>query len=206
MHQRIKGVKPDGTRYHALEPEAYAWVHATLAIAGVEGTRRFVKALRPDQIEAFWTEWRALGRVLGIRERDLPVSWTELIAYYDAMVAGRLERTAAFDEVLETLGGPVPPPAFIAPAAWTAIQPLALRGVRQSGVWMLPASLRERFGLRWTRAEELEMRVLARASRTATPVMPRQVRMSGAEYLRLRGPALTPFDAPRPVAVSSRAA
>jgi hypothetical protein len=50
------------------------------------------------------------------------------------------------------------------------------------------------------------MRVLARASRTATPVMPRQVRMSGAEYLRLRGPALTPFDAPRPVAVSSRAA
>src|SRR6188472_1886141 len=31
MHQRIKGIAPDGRRYHALEPMAYAWVHATLA-------------------------------------------------------------------------------------------------------------------------------------------------------------------------------
>src|ERR1700735_4106528 len=58
MHRQIKGVKPDGSRYHALEPEAYAWVHATLAIAGVEGTSRFVKPLRRDQKEAFWAEWR----------------------------------------------------------------------------------------------------------------------------------------------------
>ena len=36
MHQRIKGIASDGRHYHALEPEAYAWVHATLAetIAG----------------------------------------------------------------------------------------------------------------------------------------------------------------------------
>ena len=31
MHKRIKGVRPDGERYHALDPEAFAWVHATLA-------------------------------------------------------------------------------------------------------------------------------------------------------------------------------
>src|SRR5262249_46224497 len=65
MHKQIKGVKPDGTRYHALEPEAYAWVHATLAMAGVEGTRQFVTELRRDQLEAFWAEWRGLGRILG---------------------------------------------------------------------------------------------------------------------------------------------
>ena len=33
MHKRIKGVRPDGERYHALEPRPYAWVHATLAEA-----------------------------------------------------------------------------------------------------------------------------------------------------------------------------
>src|SRR3954469_24863750 len=33
MHKTIKGVRPDGERYHALEPTAYAWVHATLASA-----------------------------------------------------------------------------------------------------------------------------------------------------------------------------
>jgi uncharacterized protein (DUF2236 family) len=206
IHQRIKGVMPDGTRYHALEPEAYAWVHATLAIAGVEGTRRFVQPLRGDQVEAYWAEWRPLGRVLGVRDRDLPVTWTEFTRYYDAMVTGRLQRTAAFDEVLETLGGPVPPPEFIPPAAWRLVQPVALRGVRQAALWMLPASLRERFGLRWARAEELEMQLLARASRTATPVLPRQVRMAASGYLRFRGQALTRFDAPRPVAARSQAA
>lgn len=30
MHRTIKGVNPDGTRYHAFEPEAFAWVQATL--------------------------------------------------------------------------------------------------------------------------------------------------------------------------------
>jgi uncharacterized protein (DUF2236 family) len=194
MHRPIKGVKPDGMRYHALESEAYAWVHATLAIAGVEGTRRFVRPLRADQLEAFWAEWRALGRTLGIRDRELPRDWTAFTAYYERMVAERLERTSAFDEVLETIGGPVPPPSFVPAGAWRAIQPIALRGVRQAGLWMLPASLRARFGLRWSRAEELEMRALARASRAATPLMPRQIRRSGEEYLRLRGPALTPFD------------
>ena len=198
MHQRIKGTKPDGQRYHALEPEAYAWVHATLAIAGVEGTRRFVKPLRPDQKQAFWREWRPLGRTLGIRDRDLPTTWPGVIAYYERMVAERLERTTAFDDVLATLGGPVPAPPFIAPVAWRLIQPLALRGTRQAGVWMLPPALRERFGVSWTPAEELEMQLLSRASRAATPVMPRQIRRSGEGYLKLRGDALTPFDATAP--------
>jgi uncharacterized protein (DUF2236 family) len=196
MHQRIKGVRPDGTRYHALEPEAYAWVHATLAIAGYEGTRRFVKRLRPDQTDAFWAEWRALGRTLGIRDRGLPGTWPALIEYYEQMVAERLERTTAFDDVLATIGGPVPAPPFIPPAIWRAVSPVALRGTKQAGVWMLPPSLRERFEIKWTRAEELEMQVLARISRAATPLLPRQVRRSGEGYLRLRGEALTPFDQP----------
>src|SRR3954471_18832457 len=48
MHKRIKGVMPDGTHYHALEPGAFAWVHATLvhsilkcsALFGSKPTRR----------------------------------------------------------------------------------------------------------------------------------------------------------------------
>ena len=204
MHRRIKGVKPDGTRYHALEPEAYAWVHATLAIAGVEGTRRFVKPMRDDQLEAFWAEWRPLGRTLGIRDSELPETWAALNDYYARMLIERLERTAAVDDLLAVLGGPVDPPSFIPRTAWTVIGPISLRTLRQTGVWMLPPTLRDRFGLRWTRAEELEMQVLARASRTATPVLPRQIRMSGAVYLRLRGAALTPFDLPLPVSAGAR--
>ncbi len=38
IHKEFKGVKPNGERYHALEPGAYAWVHATLLDAYVTGT------------------------------------------------------------------------------------------------------------------------------------------------------------------------
>src|SRR5262245_53611255 len=31
MHREIRGELPDGRAYHALEPDAFAWVHATLA-------------------------------------------------------------------------------------------------------------------------------------------------------------------------------
>src|SRR5260370_13407659 len=33
FHRQITGVLPDGRRYSALEPGAYAWVHATIAAA-----------------------------------------------------------------------------------------------------------------------------------------------------------------------------
>ena len=87
MHQRIKGVAPDGRRYHALEPEAYAWVHATLAATIVGSHERFGRPLTPDQRARFWDEWRGLGRLLGIREGDLPETWAAFRAYVDEMCA-----------------------------------------------------------------------------------------------------------------------
>lgn len=70
--KQIKGIRPDGERYHALEPEAYAWVHATLAHSIVRGHELLGKPMRPDQIETFYTEWRLTGELIGVRERDLP--------------------------------------------------------------------------------------------------------------------------------------
>src|SRR5438552_12678375 len=45
LHRRIRGVTPDGRSYHALEPRAYAWVHATLAEAIVRAQDRFPRPL-----------------------------------------------------------------------------------------------------------------------------------------------------------------
>src|SRR5438105_8241193 len=75
LHRRIRGVTPDGRSYHALEPRAYAWVHATLAEAIVRAHDRFARPLSIGARELLWAEWRALGRLLGIRERDLPAGW-----------------------------------------------------------------------------------------------------------------------------------
>jgi uncharacterized protein (DUF2236 family) len=194
MHKLIKGVKPDGERYSALEPEAYAWVHATLAEAAVRGTHRLVRPLRPDQLERFWEEWRRLGRIAGVRERDLPATWAGYEEYFDAMVRERLERTTAVEEVLEALTGPVPPPPYVGARTWRAARPFVLHEVRAPSIWMMPPVLRERLGLKWTRAQELEMRALARASRAATPAVPARLRLFGPTYLNMRRKAIARGD------------
>src|SRR5437588_5248033 len=65
MHARIRGRRPDGRRYNALEAEPYAWVHATLAQAIVSAHERFARPLSPAERARFWREWRAMGRMLG---------------------------------------------------------------------------------------------------------------------------------------------
>src|SRR5437899_2684762 len=190
FHKRIRGVAPDGRAYNALEPQAYAWVHATLANAIVEAHARFGRALCAAERERFWAEWRALGRLLGIREGDLPQGWTRFAAYFDEMVGGTLEHTPAVDEVLAALARPAPPAAALPVPGWSAVRrPLGhVLGLASAG--LLPSVLRRRFGISWTRANELELRSLGALLRATTPLMPGWLRSSGPEYLRWREQAI----------------
>jgi uncharacterized protein (DUF2236 family) len=186
-HARIKGVKADGSRYHALEPAAYAWVHATLFEAIASAHARFGDPLRPDQRRQFWAEWRRLGRLLGIRERDLPAPHEGFREYFDAMLADVLEDNESVHGVIESLGefASPPLPRYVVPA-WKLGAFPAGRLLRLATVGMLPPLLRKRFSLGWTRAQELELRALGAASRAATPLMPRSLRVVGPSYLRWR--------------------
>ena len=57
-------------------------------------------------------------------------------------------------------------------------------------VGLLPPGLRHRFGLRWSRGKELELRALGATMRAATPLMPDSLRNTGPNYLRARRKAL----------------
>jgi uncharacterized protein (DUF2236 family) len=187
LHRRIRGTTPDGRPYRALEPEAYAWVHATLAEAIVAAHARFGRPFTEQQRSRFWGEWRSLGRLLGIRTSELPADWQAFRGYYADMVEHRLEHTAAVDEVLSALARPAPPgPAVRLPAAWAlAWRPLGqFLGIASAG--LLPALLRRRFGIRWTLAQELELRAFGVGLRGATPLTPAWLRNAGPGYLRWR--------------------
>jgi len=191
FHRRIKGVRPDGQRYHALEPAAYAWVHATLAAAIVLAHERFGRPFNEAQCEAHWAEWRSVGRLLGIRAQDLPADWWQLRSYVDEMVEGTLEHTDAVDEVLEALASPAPPDiARRYMPVWKLARVQLSHLVGLMTVGLLPPKLRARFGIRWTRANELELRAVGGALRAATPVMPRWLLNTGPGYLLWREEAL----------------
>jgi uncharacterized protein (DUF2236 family) len=187
MHKQIRGIRPDGERYHALEPEAYAWVHATLAEAIITGHRRFGRRMHPDEIERFYADWIANGRLLGVRERDLPGDWTAFRSYLDAMIHDRLENNPAVQDVLAALADPAPPPIpGLGNGVWRTLRIPAVRLLSLATVGLLPPLLRTRFGVRWTPAQERELRALSALSRAATPALPRSLGNVGPRYLRWR--------------------
>ena len=195
MHKHIKGVKPNGERYHALEPEAYAWVHATLVESIITGHRHFGLRMRPDEIERFYADWRRSGRLVGVRERDLPEDWARFRIYFDRMVAERLEDNEAVQDVLATLAQPARPPVpVLNDPAWRVIRFPAARALSIATLGLLPPLLRRRFGVRWTRPQELQLRALGAASRAATPLLPGRLRNTGPAYLRWRREALARGD------------
>jgi len=199
MHKHIKGVKPDGERYHALEPEAYAWVHATLAHSIVRGHALLGSPIPASELDAFYAEWRRGGRLIGIRERDLPETWAEFGDYFDRMVRERLERTPAVEEVLESLKEPTSPELpFLPERAWRIARiPASLQISLVTG-GLLGPKLRELYGVSWSRGKENQLRVLAAASRAATPLLPKALRNVGPSYLRWRHEAIARGDAASP--------
>jgi uncharacterized protein (DUF2236 family) len=199
MHKQIKGVRPDGERYHALEPVAYAWVHATLASGLVEGHRQFAEALSPAEAEAFWEEWVDLGRLIGVRPRDLPETWAEFPDYFHAMIEDELEDTATVHTVLDTLAEPAPPEIpGVPPALWRGMRRPLSAQLRLATVGMLPPLLRFKLRLPWTRNDAVAFRALTAASRASRPLIRGPLSDFGPHYVRWRHKALQRGDVARP--------
>jgi uncharacterized protein (DUF2236 family) len=193
MHKRIKGVRPDGERYHALEPAPYAWVHATLAEAIVRAHNLFCRpALGPAETDEFWAEWRRMGRLIGVRYEDLPETWPGLLSYFDRMVEDELEDTEAAQDVLTSLIEPTAPPlpGLRRDWVWRVVSWPSTQAGSLATLGMLPPTLRERLGVEWTPSRERRFRRMAALTRRARPLMPPQARNFGPHYLRWRQKAI----------------
>jgi uncharacterized protein (DUF2236 family) len=190
LHKQIKGVNADGSRYHALEPEAYAWVHATLMESGFAAGERFVGGITSADRDRLYAEYLPLGRFVGVRPGDLPEKRSEFRDYVDTMIDERLEHTESVDTVLRSLDSPAPPGLPVIDQLWPLLKMAPTRATRIATVGLMPASLRRKLGLRWTASQQTELRAIGAASRALTPVMPAALRNMGPEFLRLRREAI----------------
>lgn len=188
VHKRFKGVKPDGQQYYALEPRAYAWVHATLLDAYVTGHAHFGRPMTRPEIELFYREYKGLGRLIGVREHDLPEDWNGFRAYFDDVVANELEHTESIDRVLRAIGGVTIP--RVPEVLVRALRLPARRLLYVCGVGLLPDLLRERCEIPWTRRDARELRAIGAAARRMTPVMTKGMLVSGPRQLRWRRRAI----------------
>ncbi|WP_410587098.1 oxygenase MpaB family protein [Amycolatopsis sp. lyj-23] len=165
LHRSFTGLA-DGRRYSALEPAAYAWVHATLMKAPVDAQRFFGVPLSDVELAEYYQQMCDVGRLLGVRERDLPSDWTAFERYYAEMVAG-FGLNEAIGTLFETIRT-VPKPFRWLPSSWW-------QGFRRGQMFLvratLPPSLRESLGLQWTDVDQRKFaRFAARVRWVSTPI------------------------------------
>ncbi|MFI0259644.1 oxygenase MpaB family protein [Streptomyces sp. NPDC017056] len=184
-HKTIKGVDAQGKRYHALNPEAYWWVHATLYRALVLSQQWFGRPLSPAAQQRLYQEWRQLGLILGLREHHMPPTLDGFDAYVATMVDERLGDNETVRDLLGIVNvSALPPPGWwrLPRRDWQRLcrtaEPLAYALV----VGFMPAPLRDRLGLRWTRADERRLRRFAAVVRTAAPLVPQRWRLHPVAY------------------------
>ncbi len=185
LHKGFRGTHDDGKPYYALEPDAYAWVHATLLETYVAGHAHFGRPMRKHEITRFYDEYRGLGRLIGVREGDLPPTWPQFRAYFAETVRTRLERTASVDRVLGTVMHATPP-LPVPQGVWRAARLPASRVLWLGGLGMMDPGLRKRLGVRWTALDESAFRALGAMSRGLEPVLPQRLKVMGPAHLRWR--------------------
>jgi uncharacterized protein (DUF2236 family) len=149
-HAHIRGMDDTGNPYRALEPDAYAWVHLTLIHFFVEVQRILGRPLTSLERTQLYREWREVGYLLGIRERDLPPDWNAFRRYFDHTVEQTLRDNQAVRDVLAAVASPKAPLPWLPPAAWDPVAGRAGSLLLLFTVGTLPAVLRARIGLPWT--------------------------------------------------------
>lgn len=95
LHRRVRGRTRTpvgryqaGTPYGANDPALLLWVLFTLVDSALLVYRMYVGSLTRDEEAAYWEDYKVVGRLFGLRKRDLPATLDDLDAYRDRMLGG----------------------------------------------------------------------------------------------------------------------
>ncbi|MGI8921353.1 MAG: oxygenase MpaB family protein [Solirubrobacteraceae bacterium] len=178
LHKRVKGVDHHGNRYHALEPKAFHWVHATLVDGIVVMLERFCKPLRAAEKDRVYAEMCEVGQLYGVRERDMPPDWASFQRYFADFVRDELEDNDVVRNVLAHVASPPRHPKVPVPdALWRLGMRPGARVSRLATIGLLPKAYRERLGLAWTARHERELGLYGELVRRSFPLLPARVRL-----------------------------
>jgi uncharacterized protein (DUF2236 family) len=95
MHRKVRGRLrqpagrfPAGTEYRADDPELLMWVLFTLVDSGLVVYRTYVGEPSRDDEAAYWTDYRTVGRLFGLRADEMPRTLADLDDYRRSMLDG----------------------------------------------------------------------------------------------------------------------
>lgn len=179
FHRSIKGVDKQGRPYHALDPEAYGWVHMTGFDATIRMHELFGHPLAGEQRRRAFAEWQRLGRILGLRETDIPRNEAEYWQRFNAMIDDRLIMGEVASDLLDErqlLETPKPPGSRLPDGLWRLLLRMIAPSARRMVVGTLPTRFRSRFQLRWSRWDAWSFAAMRRMLRLILRLLPERWR------------------------------
>lgn len=177
LHKPIKGTGFAGERYSAFDPSAYAFVH----LSNFDTLLMYHTLLCGPRSDAsrhrLYQEWRQIGRVLGVRDRDMPGDLNGLHDYINDVSSETLAANPTAIELLDVVTNmrDVPPPGMLPAPIWAAIKPLGRSVVYAFAVGTLPPPLRAKLDPSWSERDNRRLLRAAAAVRMASPLVPTQI-------------------------------
>nr|WP_187369636.1 oxygenase MpaB family protein [Fodinicola acaciae] len=170
FHLDIKGKFPDGTRYHALDPETYYWAHATFLDNLIYGVETFIRPLSTVEKEQLYQESKTWFRMYGVSDRVMPADWPGFQEYWQRMLREQIEphKTARYGVGYVTKG--LPAPKRVPGWLWRAVRPPANTLAAFVTTGGMPPSTREQLRLPWSDRQERRYRRFSAAVRRADPL------------------------------------
>jgi uncharacterized protein (DUF2236 family) len=162
-----------GTPYRADDPELLMWVLFTLVDSALVVYRTYVGPLSREEEAAYWEDYKLVGRLFGLRLREMPRTLDDLDDYRRAMLEG--ERLFVTDWARErgraiVLDPPVP--LLARPLVETA---------NFITIALLPDRIREQYGFSPLPPAALRKLLVAGGAeyvkRALIPLMPERVRL-----------------------------
>jgi uncharacterized protein (DUF2236 family) len=181
MHRRVRGELsesagrfPAGTPYAADDPVLLLWILAAIVDSSLLVYDKYVRRLSDEERDAYWQDYRVIGGLFGLKDREMPVDIRDFDDYMRDMLTGSdlFVTSAARELALQIVMHP-PVPLTKRPA---------LEVVNFITAGLLPVQLRRQFGLSWDPLRALMLRGGAEyAKRVLVPLAPERLRfVSGA--------------------------
>jgi uncharacterized protein (DUF2236 family) len=174
-HSRVSGTR-GGRTYSAADPALMLWVHSTLVDTGLAVYETYVGRVEPMIAEEFYEQMKVVATVFGVPPEIHPPTLADFRSYQRSLLDSGEVRVSADAHAVAA--------AMFAPPVPLPLRP-ALRALATQGVGLLPPTLREQYGLPWTRADRLALLASSRSCRRLVPLLPPVLRRTERLPLRL---------------------
>ena len=178
MHRRVRGELaeaagrfPAGTPYAADDPALLLWILAALADSSLLVYGKYVRGLSRGERDAYWQDYRLIGRQFGLRDDEMPDTIEDFDAYMRGMVdSGVLHITPQARELAIEI--------VMRPPVPLKVRPL-LELANQITVGLLPGEIRRGYGLSWDPARSVALHGGAEyVKRVVVPLLPAKLRVT----------------------------